>query len=304
MKRILVIASYNGPRNHPEPPGYELLEAQLWSLNHFKHNLDKIVVVSTSQPEDLYGVVLSHFETVLYRENTHGSYGSWNLAWDTYGDEFDWYFLIEDDYVFVLDDWDQKLIDLWKPGMGYLCSLLASDHASMSGGLVSSAGFAAADFQHFNRCPEEARSPCNQINWSQAFMNSSLGVEQIEGYARPFYHGQGTFSGIGTGPQILIPVQMASYALFERPLTSRPPSPVLKKGFRPEIDPMLHKNRLVGDEWYRSQVKLFEGLPKIEEIEEPPQEQPFIREISLPRHKARLLEDEWYREKCAIMGID
>lgn len=211
-KRVLVIASFNGARHHPFPPGNELLEAQLWSLKTFKHSLDKVVVVTTSRPDppSPYGVALSRFETVLYRDNIHGSYGSWNHAWDTYGDEFDWYFLIEDDYVFVLDNWDQKLIDLWSDGLGYLCGLLVSDHASMSGGLVSSAALKVADFTLFNRCPDDVYDSCSQIQWSRAFINSPLRVEQIPPrYEMPYYMGGGTFMHYEKGkPIMMMPVQM------------------------------------------------------------------------------------------------
>ena len=204
-KRILVIASYCGEDRHNPDTNY--LEYQLESLKRFKHNLDDVVVVvNQGNPTVEYLDSLSEFPKVLLRPNVRGSYGAWNHAWDTYGDEYDWYFVIEDDYVFGLDNWDQKLIDLWEDDMGYLCSMLESDHASMTGGLVSSAGFKAADFSDFNRCSKDTYDTCSQIRWSQAFLNSPLRVKSIlPAYDAPFF-GAGITRSFSNNPAIIIPV--------------------------------------------------------------------------------------------------
>ena len=209
-RRILVIASYCGENRHH--PSINYLAYQLESLKRFKNNLDDVVVVvNKGYPTVEYLDSLSEFPKVLLRPNVRDSYGAWNHALDIYGDEYDWYFVVEDDYVFVLDNWDQKLIDLWEDDMGYLCSKLDGElqnfHASMTGGLVSSVGFRTADFSDFNRCSSDVYDTCSQIRWSQAFINSPLKVKSIlPTYDTPFY-GAGITRSFSNNPAIILPIQ-------------------------------------------------------------------------------------------------
>lgn len=166
------------------------------NLRELPHRLDHVVVVSNAPPRDSgdYFEATQLFDAVMYRENVRGSYGAWKHAWDYYGDTFDWYFLLEDDYIMMAPDFDAKLIALWEPGMGYLAGMIGEHglpmHFNQSSGLASAEGFKAADFTEFEKTSNIYDSAV-QIEWSKAFIDSPLKTKQIHPhYDVPYFTGQ------------------------------------------------------------------------------------------------------------------
>lgn len=87
---------------------------------------------------------------VMDMENKGLSYGQWSRIFDHYRDEFSHYIFIEDDYVPVLDNFDQELHDMFEEeDCGFLCGLYANDgdnfghgvcrtpHSAISNGISS-----------------------------------------------------------------------------------------------------------------------------------------------------------------------
>jgi hypothetical protein len=209
-KRILVIASYCGDdRRNP----YNYLKYQLESLERLRHKLDDVVVVENAgHPTADYLESQAKFDKILHRPNIRGSYGAWNYAWETYGDEYEWYFYLEDDYVFALDNFDDKLIAMWEPGVGHLCSLYYDHgrvgwHVAMPNGLISAEGWRVADFSHFNTVNvTPIYEPEIQISWGNSFINSPLRVKSIvPTYDTPFYV-TGETRNLCNSPAIIVPI--------------------------------------------------------------------------------------------------
>tara|TARA_Y100000034_G_scaffold104648_1_gene131370 strand:- start:24932 stop:25870 length:939 start_codon:yes stop_codon:yes gene_type:complete len=134
--------SYDKDRSH-------YLKIHLAQLSKLKHNLDQITIVVAKiegQPKfDEYINGIKDQYVVIERENRNQSYGSWAKAYEIFRDKFDYYIFIEDDYLFVQDNFDTTLVDLFqsKPNCGYLCSLYTEDmawiggHATISNGICS-----------------------------------------------------------------------------------------------------------------------------------------------------------------------
>lgn len=214
MSSILVIASYWGQRHGDTSPIF-MLEKQLESLQ-LKNHLDRVLVVATQhEVSGLYADILAKFPEVVYRSNISGSYGSWKYAWDLCGSEYDWYFFLEDDYVFALDDFDQRMIELFDDNLGYLCSLYVDNHiyhptirhhASVSNGLVHRRALEKADFSSMmgldiydNRC---------QTRWSWALEETGYKVRDfLPHYDAPFYTGSNIWR-FNDNPILIKPVQM------------------------------------------------------------------------------------------------
>lgn len=74
---------------------------------------------------------------VLRRNNVGMSYGAWDHAYQTYKNEFDNYFFIEDDYIPTLDHFDNIFLKKMRNNTGYVCSLYMRAHSAISNGLVS-----------------------------------------------------------------------------------------------------------------------------------------------------------------------
>lgn len=247
-KRVLVIASYYGEDRHNP---YNYLNPQLESLGRLKHSLDDVVVVvNEGQATEDYLRSLDEFSKVLYRPNVCGSYGAWNFAWETYGDKYEWYFYLEDDYVFNMDNFDDKLIAMWEPEMGHLCSYQVIHpvygwHMAMVNGLISADGWRAADFSHFNTLKSRPAYDSEiQVHWGNAFIRSSLAVKSIvPTYNTPFY-GAGVTRSWCDAPAIITPAQQTilPYPRISNPRKTRAP--------RREVAEDRHQQRLKEDPVY------------------------------------------------------
>lgn len=122
MTRILIIVSYVGPRHWSQFHASDMLRIQAEQLRSLHHSLDKILIVVPrwEHYSQEYEDALALFSDVMRVPNgPQASYGAWRDAYLA-NPGYEWYFFLEDDYMFYQDDFDQKMIDMWKPGMGYL----------------------------------------------------------------------------------------------------------------------------------------------------------------------------------------
>lgn len=209
--RILIISSYNGPRHdtHGIRPG-DMLAYQHQQLTKLKHNLDKVLIVSNEGGEFLRELLL--FSDVLYRDNKQGSYGAWRLGYLA-NPGYEWYFFLEDDYVFALDNFDQLMIDMWKPETSYLAErvfnaeALGHRHTSISNGLTRGDILSGVDWDR-NLAAGNQYDSALQMGWSALFDMKGL-ADITESYATPFWTGEGIkYWGDEEKPKLIIPVQL------------------------------------------------------------------------------------------------
>lgn len=148
-KTNYVIATWGGPRRLPNT---NYIKDHLSNLLKLKNNLTQITIVKPLCHEnditsEYYNIehLTSQFNcevVVLEKPNNSGhSYGQLFHTYQTYGDKFDYYIFVEDDYVVDIDYFDSILINELGEN-SYLCSK-ASDihgfgyHASVSNGIIS-----------------------------------------------------------------------------------------------------------------------------------------------------------------------
>lgn len=185
MRTNYVIASWSGPRRHDNRLDH--LKLHLRNLKMVRHNLDQITVVSPINPSEpqSYRSLLDSLKkpiVVLQRPNIGLSYGSWSHAFDTYGEKFDYYFFMEDDYHYTLHNFDKTMIEIYEEkDCGYLCWLYERGHAAVSCGLASSKALSKVK-NHFGDLPHST-NPSNvyasqggQIEFSKAFEKVGMKV--------------------------------------------------------------------------------------------------------------------------------
>lgn len=144
----LVIACWGGPRRTPDA-AYEIdrasyLKYQIDSLDRFKHSLAQITFVSTGGDSSAYYDYLSLVARkykVIERVNIGMSYGSFDAAWQA-DRSFDYYIFLEDDFVFVRDNFDIDMVRYFETieNCGYLCQLAwgkISPHPAIFNGIAS-----------------------------------------------------------------------------------------------------------------------------------------------------------------------
>jgi hypothetical protein len=147
------------PRYTPPTPQW-YLEAQLKYLEKLKHNLTQITIINSVDPQEppAYREYLNNLPkqvqntpiVLMERENRGYSYGAFSDAFGKYRTSFDYYVLMEDDYVFTQDHFDQTMVEMIeeKPDCGFLADMvcpwnlqteanpLLRDHAAIFGGLA------------------------------------------------------------------------------------------------------------------------------------------------------------------------
>jgi hypothetical protein len=130
----------------------EHFRGHLESLRKMEAPVDRVtVVVNADEPSEIIRAsrVLGQYKNyytelkVLIRHNVGHSYGGWNDAVNACireGQEFDRYFLIEDDYIPVVPDFVDPFAKAWKENTGYVCQKVSlwhgQPHAGASSGLL------------------------------------------------------------------------------------------------------------------------------------------------------------------------
>jgi hypothetical protein len=156
----LVIAAWGGKRKNEKPDYLQLtpcgtvnhIAKQITTLNKYKHNLGQVTIVCPpcSDPNPEYSDAIRHMPTklnngtkieLLHLDRNVDSYYSYSIAIQQYRDNFDYYICIEDDYVFVENDFDSIMIGMYEEKRDWGCDYLVSyikDSAIITNGIVAS----------------------------------------------------------------------------------------------------------------------------------------------------------------------
>lgn len=131
----LVITLWGGTRRFMYPPTIGdrayFIKRQLETLAKYTNSLRQITFVvpeyslskEFTEAVDSLPTEINGTKVVVYhRPNVGMSYGGFSEVYAKYTSEFDYYFFLEDDYLFVKDNWDKEFIDeLESRSCAYLC---------------------------------------------------------------------------------------------------------------------------------------------------------------------------------------
>lgn len=195
--KILIIASWSGWR-HPTYSSEKLLQFQYDQLQKLDHNLDKVLLVvnGRSGPKEI-----DLFPDKLFRDNVQGSYGAWRDGMIA-NPGYEWYFFLEDDYVFNLDRFDQLMVDMWTPEATYLAERVIDNHAAVSNGMTR-----GNINPNWNRLPSvDIYEASLQKSWHRCFGDTGL-IDMTDRYSTPFWTGT-DLRFQSEKPALIVPVQM------------------------------------------------------------------------------------------------
>lgn len=135
--RNYIVACWSGSRRRGEN-GLAILNDHVESLERVPHSLDQIIFAVPHNPDEppayrdklrsLPRKIRDARVTVLERPNHGMSYGCWADAISLWSGQFDLHFVMEDDYVFVMSDFDDILAESSSLA-GYVCGDYRWDHA-------------------------------------------------------------------------------------------------------------------------------------------------------------------------------
>ena len=142
-KVCLIIAFYFGNRDSNSLSNDELLKTQLFFFNKTKHNLSKIVFAISEDDRTEIEIKEKDGITYFYKGNNGLSFGSWFTVVSHYQDGFDYYIFSEDDYVMVMDNFDDIFIKEYQrlQPVEYVVNWSQYNHQlEYRGGLISTIG--------------------------------------------------------------------------------------------------------------------------------------------------------------------
>lgn len=161
MKVNLVIAAWGGSRRNEKPEYLGLcphgdtnyILKQIACLRKYRQNLAQVTFACSParhlRKEYLDGLASLPSEInntkieVLDLPRNLSSYGAWLQAVQVYREQFDYYLFVEDDYVFVRDNFDSILVDMYvqkrKQGCDYLLSYIEDSQETWRNGLPDGA---------------------------------------------------------------------------------------------------------------------------------------------------------------------
>lgn len=236
IKVNYVIACWSGERRRGNEK-YDLdrthyLKNHLKSLYLLEHNLSQITIVvaeDEDEPPDFTQFVKNIPNkikktpiVVERRENRGQSYGSYSHVYGMYRTKFQYYIFIEDDYIFVKNNFDLELMEQVEidNDCGFLCSLVfpganlkVQPHAAISNG-ISRATTLEKIWKKHNCLPHGDKdgftycaSP--QLEFSRAFLD--IGTElydTLNNYRAAFNDaGRLIYYGNRKKEDLIIPVQ-------------------------------------------------------------------------------------------------
>lgn len=240
IKINYVIACWSGERRRGNDK-YELdrtryLKEHLKSLHHLKHNLSQITVVvaeDEDEPSDFTQFIKdipNRIKTtpvvVERRENKGQSYGSYSHVYGMYRTKFQYYIFIEDDYLFVKDNFDLEMMEQIESdsNCGFLCSLVFpgatkkdQPHAAIANG-ISRSTILEKIWKKNNCLPhgdEEGftYSASPQLEFSWAFLDVGAELyDTLNNYRAAFNEaGRLIYFGDRKKDDLIIPVQFIEY---------------------------------------------------------------------------------------------
>ena len=197
MKINYLLATWSGSR-YTKCNDY--LKVHLKRLFELKHSLDQITVIRPlgSDNDDFYDVgdeILLKI-VILNRPDNDRSYGQFVYAYQQYTDKFDYYIIVEDDYIPNIDNFDSILVNLIeKKQCDYLCGKYATQRrndplrAIHNQGIVKASAFkhilSKVDPKFPKMGPEDGTE---QIIFSKYFTDNGLTIKDYaDEYSVPFW---------------------------------------------------------------------------------------------------------------------
>jgi hypothetical protein len=213
-KTWYVIATWSGKRRgtnlHYDTDQTYYLRYHIAQLNKLKHSLNRVLVMvphNEKEPPIFTKYIQELSDTqgiqVIRRENAGLSYGSWSDAFTRsrdLPDRPDWWIFMEDDYVFTLDNFDEKMQDLFlkKDNCGFLCGLAWKSglpfHAGISNGItrhevLDKVWGKDRRMPHLHFPKGDAYHGHDQVEFSQAFVGAKFNLCDTRGcYCIAFSH--------------------------------------------------------------------------------------------------------------------
>jgi hypothetical protein len=199
----------------------DYIEWQLKKLEELNHSIEAIYFVLNDLTYNI-NLPSQINSTPIYvdcRENIGMSYGAWNHALMKYGTDHEYMMLIEDDYIPVIDQFDQIYKKYLKEKTAYVCSLYANNHAAISNGLIKTkaliecGGIPFADNASYG-----ANETAGQVGISRSIQSHGYEVEHIANdYSVPFLDANGGIIHYGrAGGEVVLSPIMLERKLYER----------------------------------------------------------------------------------------
>lgn len=216
MRTNYVIATYGGYRSSTDlAPQYNrpamddrtwYLRSQLASLAAVKHSLDQITVVVSPAPDEP-SYFTDYIESLQYpvlrrKVNTGMSYGGYGEAFDAWPDSFDYWFFVEDDYHFPLNDFDT----IFKENMGPHSWLTAGGAEC---GVTTSEALRCIRTR-YGYFPTAQNDYSSQLRWVANFADNDMtkgDLTATASFSAGYWWHHGQIWKYGTGPEILMPLQ-------------------------------------------------------------------------------------------------
>jgi len=186
------------------------------TLNIFQNDLDKVVVVVSGESTKEHIKALENFNAgsvpfeILYRPNFHGSYGAWKFAWETFKDQYNWYFVFEDDYRPNISNWDSIFLESTRGGFAYVGGLIMESggkcHMAISNGVLHEKALASVRIDELS---SEIYSVDLQIGFSQHIIKAGFKIKDISGeYQFPFRESNEIIHNYGNPDGVCLSVPM------------------------------------------------------------------------------------------------
>ena len=222
MSICYIVTCYFGKRRVTSPlygkDNLFFIKQQIKALEHLKHDIDTAIFVFNIDASDIFNRKTSGSELtllegavnliseakkvktkVLFRPNIDFSYGAWNDALKAYAKDFDYSFLIEDDYAPVANNFDKKFIEyiendpsgktfyvcqfLWSPGdidpaQNPKHPTIVDGHCGVSNGVIlNSAYIDCGPFRLDNAIKNDyGKGQVNQVRFLMPFTDKKLKI--------------------------------------------------------------------------------------------------------------------------------
>jgi len=240
-KSCMMIHNYFGERRimMDEYKGDKLffIKKQIEYLSKNKHNIDHIIfsinmdntvpyIELIKKAKEIIPDRIQNATTeIMLRKNIGMSYGAFSSVYEKYRKEFDYYFFVEDDYLFNIDYFDSEMIHILntKDNPGYLCGIVRDEkegfpvHAGNSIGVASSLALEAV-FSKYNKLPHNEENfgeyrdeeSNGQIDQTHVIHNMGFSVFDIRDYYFIYHlHPDGGYEKLFTDnkDEIIVPTQ-------------------------------------------------------------------------------------------------
>lgn len=228
MKKVnYVIATWSGSRREPNN---NYLKNHLIKLLSLKNNLSQITIVKPTfdgYEKSYYDVekIIDKFDcdvVILEKNNNLGqSYGQLFFTYEEFGDLFDYYIFVEDDYIPNIDNFDSLLLEEYisKDFEGYLCSYAGVNKEYPNGGCSVSNGIISTNYikRIYEKFPnviqkiDSVEGWMCHVNFANVILHSGLSFKDFASDYRVPYFGNYEIIEYGrtdTSDSIFVPHQL------------------------------------------------------------------------------------------------